>query len=330
MNKSFPILKSETEILKVMKDNIPPFANNFICFFSSHLKSFITDPLFFSIPLEDKMVHRGYAVFETTKIFGNKIYQLDSHIERLNRSLTKVNLKSIYTHEEYRDILMKMASIARNIEPNKDIELRYFYSAGLGNMSLLVKEDYLSFYAVALRTNYSERPVNGVNERLISVSEIQKNVITSKTTNYLINALVNNKSKEQGGYLGIMTDENGNMLETPMSNIAFLLLDGTFLVPPFDKTLTGTTVVRVMDFVKNVLIPEGHIKSIERDYLNSNTFQNQVKEAMLCGGDFVIPILKLNDYIISENPGEITRRIQDFLIKDKVAEEVCEEIPVLV
>src|SRR5690242_12106916 len=132
-----PLLRSEADIIKHMRKNLPPFSNNFLCFFSSSLKAYITDPLFMSIPLEDKMVHRGYGVFETTKIFDNKIYQLDSHIDRLDKSIKKINLKSIYSREEYREILMNLASIARKIEPKSDIELRYFYSAGLGNMSLI-------------------------------------------------------------------------------------------------------------------------------------------------------------------------------------------------
>jgi 4-amino-4-deoxychorismate lyase len=235
----FPVIKNESEIISTMRKNLPPFSKNFICFFSSNLKSYITDPMFMSIPLEDKMVHRGYGVFETTKIFGNKIYQLDQHIERLNRSIKKINLKSLYTTEEYRNILMNMASLARSIEPERDIELRYFYSGGLGNMSLIVNEEYTTFYAVALRTDFSERPINGINERLVSVNKIKENVSSSKSTNYLVHALVTKESKEHGGYLGIMIDEEGNLLETSMSNIAFVLKNGEFNVPHLIKLLLG-------------------------------------------------------------------------------------------
>jgi branched-subunit amino acid aminotransferase/4-amino-4-deoxychorismate lyase len=322
-----PILKSEQEILKAMRSNLPPFAKNFVCFFSSTLKAYITDPLFMSIPLEDKMVHRGYSVFETTKIFENKVYQLDSHIERLNKSIKKINLKPMYTHEEFRDILIKTASLARSIEPTQDLELRYFYSAGLGNMSLIVNEDYATFYAVVLRTNYSERPVQGISERLIPIENLVSDVKSSKSTNYLVHALVTKKSRDEGGYLGIMTDEKGNILETSMSNVAFVLKSGEFNVPPFDKTLIGTTVIRVLDFVNKELIPNKVVTGVSREYINASNFQDLVQEAMLVGGDFVIPILKLNDFVITEEPGPITRKIQEFLVNDKKADEVAEEIP---
>lgn len=324
-----PILKNEAEILKHLKKNLPPSSKDFICFYSSHLKAIITDPLFFSIPLEDKLVHRGYGVFDTTKIFGSKIYQLDSHLDRFMGSIKKVNLNSLYTKEEFKEVLMQMASISRQIEPEKDIELRYFYSAGLGNLSVLVNDNMNSFYAVALRTDFSQRPVQGVEETLVYLDPIKKDISSSKTTNYLLNALVTKHAREDGGYLGIMVDEDGSMLESPMSNIAFVLNNGTFSVPPFDKTLTGTTIIRLLEHVTNDLIPNGHLASIARDYVNVSNFSAIVKEAMFAGGDFVIPILKINDVTISENPGPITKMLQDFLLKDKNTEDVAEDIPVL-
>ena len=72
-----------------------------------------------------------------------------------------------------------------------------------------------------------------------------------------------------------MTDENGNILETSMSNVAFVLKSGesngsyVFNVPPFDKTLMGTTVVRVLDFVNKELIPNKVVSEVSREYLNA-------------------------------------------------------------
>jgi branched-subunit amino acid aminotransferase/4-amino-4-deoxychorismate lyase len=324
-----PVLKTESEIIKNLRNKLAPCSKDFLCFFSSHLKAFITDPLFMTIPLEDKMVHRGYSIFETTKVFQNKVYQLDKHLDRFTSGIKKIDLVPMYSRQEMRDILMKLASISRKIEPTKDIELRFFFSAGLGNLNLVVNENYFSFYAVAYRTDFSVRPVDGIHERIIPMEEIKKNVSSSKTTNYLINALVCKKSREQGGYLGIMTDEDGNLLESPTSNIAFVLKDGSFNVPPFDKTLVGTTVLRVMEYVEKELIPRGLIKKISRDYINVKNYPELIDEAMLVGGDFAIPILKIDDLMLSNEPGPIATLIKNFLINDKKTDDVAEEIPEL-
>ncbi len=325
----FPVLKSENEIISHLRKNIAPASKDFIVFFSSTLKAYITDPMFMTIPLEDKMVHRGYACFETTKIYGNNIYQLDKHIERLLRSTSLINLKSKFSKDEYRNILMKTASLARKMEPKSDIELRFFYSAGLGNMSLVVDENYSTFYAIALKTDYSVRPVKGVEEYFVNIPEIKSNMSASKNTNYLLNGLVIKESRDKGGYYGIMVDENGHCLESPMSNIAFITNNGEFNVPPFEKTLKGTTVLRLFDFVNDKLIPEGLVKGINRDYIKADELVGSVKEAMFSGGDFVIPILKVNGQTISETPGPITKMFQEFLINDKKQDDGgAEELPV--
>jgi branched-subunit amino acid aminotransferase/4-amino-4-deoxychorismate lyase len=321
----YPILKNENEILSLLRKKIPPTSKDLLCFFSSHLQAFITDPLFMNIALEDKIIHRGYAVFETTKIFNNKIYQLDQHIARFLKSINYIDLKPAISEKEIKDILIQTAKLGREIEPNNDLELRFFYTAGLGNFSVGVDERYPSFYAFALRVYHSVRPVDGTSEALVNVKEIQDNVVHSKNTNYLINSIVTKKAKQDGGYLGIMVDENGHMLESPISNVAFLLNDGTFSVPPFEKTLAGTTVIRCMQYINDVLIPNGVVKCISRDYVSVNEI-DKVKEAMLVGGDHVIPILKLGEYKLSESPGEVVRMLQGYLNNDRKSEEVCDEI----
>ena len=135
-------------------------------------------------------------------------------------------------------------------------------------------------------------------------------------------------SRDNGGYLGIMTDSEGNLMESPISNLAFYLNDGSFSVPPFDRTLAGTTVIRCLDFIENEMIPKNEILKIDRSYLNINDVPQKVKEVMLVGGDFVIPILNLNGYTIGSEPGRVARRLQEFLVNDKKGDDSSEDVPV--
>ena len=324
----YPILKSEKEILTKLRSNLTPATKDLLCYFSSNLQSFITDPLFMSIPLEDKIIHRGYSVFETTKIFVNKIYQLDKHISRFQKSINYINLKSNLSNQDIRNILVNMSSIARSIEKNQDIELRYFYSAGVGNFSVVVDDSQHTFYAIALKSYNETRPVNGTNEYTVNINNLKSQASKSKNTNYLINAMTTKMSRDNGGYLGIMTDSEGNLMESPISNLAFYLNDGSFSVPPFDRTLAGTTVIRCLDFIENEMIPKNEILKIDRSYLNINDVPQKVKEVMLVGGDFVIPILNLNGYTIGSEPGRVARRLQEFLVNDKKGDDSSEDVPV--
>lgn len=338
---NYPILHTEKEILQKLRQNLTPATKDLLCFFSCNLSAYITDPLFMTIPLEDKIVHRGYSVFETTKIFGNKIYQLDKHIDRFEKSINYINLKSKYSHSEFKSIITNLSALARSIEKERDIEIRYFYSAGVGNFSVVVDDSKHTFYAFALRAYNELRPVNGTEEFSVKINELKSQAAKSKNTNYLINAMTTKQSKDKGGFLGIMTDTDGSLLESPISNVAFYLEDGSFCVPPFEKTLAGTTVIRCMDFIEKVLIPEGIVKGIVRDYVTIEDVKvgrvdgeftdgrKKVKEIMMLGGDFLIPILKLDGMEITKEPGVVARRLQEFLINDKKGEESSEPVPEL-
>jgi len=325
----FPLLNSEEEILKKLRENISPATKDLLCYFSSSLGAFITDPLFMNVPMEDKIVHRGYSVFDAIKIFGNKIYQIDKHLDRFEKSINYINLKSKFTHEEYKKILLKLAAIARTIETNmdQDIELRIYYSAGIGNYSVVVDDTKHTFYAIALKAYNEKRPINGTNEYTVNIDKLKAQACKSKNTNYLINSMTTKMSKDQGGFLGIMTDDKGYLLESSMSNCAFFMKDGSFCIPPFDRTLAGTTAIRCMDYIEKTLIPEGKITKIVREYVNINDLFDQVTEFMLLGGSFLIPILSLNGKEIVKEPGEIARRLQKFLSDDKGEEESFESIP---
>ena len=329
MNKiTYPILNNQDEIINHINSKPYPQTENLLCFFSSYLNAFITNPIFMNIPIEDKIISRGYSVFETTEIFGNKIYQLDKHLNRFHKSINYIHLKSKFSFNEHREIIVILSSIARSIEKEKDIELRYFYSAGLGNFSINVDDSKHTFYAIAYRKCNEKLPIEGVDEYTVNIDEIKIEAAKSKNTNYLMNSITAKISRDQGGYHGIFVDNAGNLIESPISNVAFVLKNAIFSVPLFEKTLPGTTVLRCLDYVEKHLIPEKEILMIERNFVNIRDIDN-ISEAMLVGGDYVIPILNINGIKISSNPGKVTRRLQEFLVNDKQGEDSSVDVPVL-
>ena len=59
-----------------------------------------------------------------------------------------------------------------------------------------------------------------------------------------------------------------------MATVAVLLKNGDFVIPPFDRILSGTTAIKIMNFIEKDVIPnnskyfglenEGYIKRIVR------------------------------------------------------------------
>lgn len=110
----------------MLVDSQSPNCKIMLCMFNSRIDAIITDPIFMSVSMEDKLIHRAYSAFDTTKIFKNKIFNLDMHINRLFESLEYINLKPMYSKDEVREILISTAKEARKIEKDSDIDLRFF------------------------------------------------------------------------------------------------------------------------------------------------------------------------------------------------------------
>jgi hypothetical protein len=72
-------------------------AVNFYSMYSSVLGGIVTDPALMVLPLDDHMVHRGHAVFDTATLTHGMLYQLDPHLDRLLRSREHSSDKSFWT-----------------------------------------------------------------------------------------------------------------------------------------------------------------------------------------------------------------------------------------
>src|ERR1041385_3674044 len=104
---------------------VHPKAANYYAMYSSVLGGIVTDPAFMVLPLDDHMVHRGHAVFDTSMIVNGKLYQLDAHLERLLRSAEMARLQLPHTPAQLRQIIIDTAAASRQ----RDASVRYWLSA---------------------------------------------------------------------------------------------------------------------------------------------------------------------------------------------------------
>lgn len=73
-----------------------------------------------------------------------------------------------------------------------------------------------------------------------------------KSTNYQKNTILANYSSGKGGYLGISLDQNDDILEQSVANIAVILKTGEFVTPPASNNiLFGTTLQKVLKYCAN-------------------------------------------------------------------------------
>src|SRR3954464_11632305 len=79
---------------------------NYYAMYSSVLGGIVTDPALMVLPLDDHMVHRGHAVFDTAILANGLLYQLDQHLERFLRSADMARIALPFPVEHLRRIIV--------------------------------------------------------------------------------------------------------------------------------------------------------------------------------------------------------------------------------
>ena len=81
-----------------------------------------------------------------------------------------------------------------------------------------------------------------------------------------------------------------------MATVAVLLKCGDFIIPPFDRILSGTTAIKVIEYIEDHVIPEHMLEGdylkrvVRRDILMSEA-QHESSEVVILGGEECVPLL---------------------------------------
>ena len=103
--------------------------------YSSVVDCIVTDQPLMMIPVDDHMVHRGDGVFESFKCMDGCIYNLNAHLERLERSCGQIGLQLPVPLDEMADIVVQTIRAGGN----PDALVRLLVSRGLARLTLLME-----------------------------------------------------------------------------------------------------------------------------------------------------------------------------------------------
>lgn len=93
----------------------PKAAQHYKAFFSSELGGIITDPALMIVNVDDHMVHRGHAVFDTAEITHGHLYCLDAHFQRFLTSAAKAGIDTGMSHAQMYRIILETAAASRSM-----------------------------------------------------------------------------------------------------------------------------------------------------------------------------------------------------------------------
>lgn len=315
------LFTSRLDLLQALESSLNEFETRILAMYNSRVSGIIKDPLLMNIAIDDHMVHRGHAVFDTVSVINGRAYNLRRHLRRIENSASLARIPLPYSIPEIETIILDLAACTND----QNLFIRYWISAGPGSMAIYPNPNSSTFYAIAYHSDAFIKFGNK-SDCFVSVPTKPKILANIKSNNYLLNALCCMESLEKGGSSGIQLCPNGDIAEGSINNVAFVLPGKVFVTPKYDFILNGTTIERVLIFAEK-LVQEGLLNRIEQRDLTVEEVL-QCEEAMKVGGDSVSGLLKLDDMVINNGlEGEVSKRLKEMLKADFSNPELCIPIP---
>jgi 4-amino-4-deoxychorismate lyase len=323
--KTTPAFTSE-KALSRLRESVHAKANNFYAMYSSVLGGIVTDPALMVLPLDDHMVHRGHAVFDTATLTHGMLYQLDPHLDRLILSASGARIALPFPREHLRQIILETAAASHQ----RDASVRYWLSAGPGGYGLGPAECVgSSFYVIIFKQEaYPESYYRDGIKLITSQVPIKPPLFARiKSTNYLPNVLVLLEAKDRGADNGVFIDQRGMVAESSNMNVAFVTHDRVFRHPPFDAILSGITVQRVLDFAQR-LVEAGVLSAVRIAEISVGEGRDAA-EMMLIGSSIKIaPVVQWDGKNIGDGkPGPIAKKLLEMWNQDTLATDQLVAVP---
>ena len=254
-------------------------------------------------------LHYGSCVFEGLRVYGEKIYKLEKHTDRLFFSAQRMGIEVPYSKDEINNA---------QVETIKKMNIKYGYVRpviwrGSEMMAISAQKNKIN---VAVATwewpSYftKEDRLKGISLQTAVWKRPPPDCIPTDTKAaglYMICTLSKHEAEKNGFTDALMLDYKGRVSESTGSNI-FLVINGEIHTPVPDCFLNGITRQAVIEIAKN----EG-IKVIERD-IYPDEIKN-AEEIFLTGSAVeVTPVGKIDNQTFKV--GDITAKISSLYMKE--------------
>jgi len=291
--------------------------------YSSLVDGIVTDPELMVLPLDDHAFVRGHAVFDTATLANGRVYRLGIHLDRLFSSVRDARLKLPFGEggeEENRQRMTEIVCQTCVASGKKDGSIRFWVSAGPGNFGFTSSGCEPSFFCVVFGT-MEGMDVPTISEATVRLSAVPMKpplLARIKSNNYMLNCILAMEAQAHGGKFGIMIRDDDTVAEGAVVNCGIVTGDGSFITPPFEGILAGTTVRRSMELAKKHLLGEkGLLREVRQEVLPLDKLR-AASEIIMFGGDLhVFSVIKLDGQSVGEGKaGPVGQKLLELLQED--------------
>ena len=296
------------EAIARLRQTVHAKAANFYSMYPSVLGGIVTDPALMVLPLDDHIVHRGHAVFDTATLSRGMLYQLDPHLDRLLRFAELARISLPFPKEQLRQIILDTAAASGK----PDGSVHFWLSAGPGGFALGPAECIgSSFYVIVFKQEFYPQSyyTEGVKVLTSQIPIKPPLFARTKSTNYLPNVLVVLEARTRRRQRCVHRSAQRHDAESFDMNVAFVTKERVFRHPSFDSIFSGITIQRMLKLAER-LVAQGDLKEIRLADV-CVTQAHQAAEMMLIGSSIkVAPVVQWDGQPIGDGkPGPITKKL---------------------
>ena len=258
----------------------------------------------------------GDGIYEVTPCFGQNLYRLQDHVDRLYRSLSYIRIDPGLSRSEMVSETERLLSENRDrLGTNKMYRVGHWVTRGIDDPSMTTSAAGPATVMIFFRpVDTSAIAWNHAHGVKLSVSSVRRNPpeciearakVTSKINQILAELDTNSRSA-----LPLMLDLNGNVAENSVANF-FIVREGSIWTPPEGNILEGVTRKVVFELCSQLSIP-----LIEKKFTMYDVAQAEeyfITSSAICA----TPVSEIDGFVPKQSvPGPITTQLIEAFTAD--------------
>jgi D-alanine transaminase len=245
----------------------------------------------------------GDGVYEVMPVYGGRLFRLEEHLDRLDRSLAAVRIAPPLDRAGWTDVLTGL--VARNPGGDRSIYLQVTRGVARRDHAFPAADTPPTVFAMVNPLHPVESALLQSGVAAVSVPDTRWARCDIKAITLLANILARQQAVEAGATEAILV-RGGFATEGAASNL-FVVADGVIVTPAKDTSLLpGITRDLVVELaaqhglpLMESAIPESSLRAAEEVWLTSST-----KE--------ILPVTQLDDRPVGDGrPGPVWQRMFD-------------------
>lgn len=294
-----------------------PGGSNYLAMYSSVFGGVVTDPALMVVPVDDRVINRGDAIFEYFPVVNGHAYCFEAHMARLERSAEIISLTLPFDIDTIKQITLETIGISGS----KDCGVRMFVTRGIGDFGCdPTTPEKSHMYVVVLGTTVWENYPARLREE--GASAITTHVPLKmgfyaqvKTTDYVLNALVELEARQNNADFGIWFDHEGHLTEASTENVVIVSEERMLKYPTFAHMLKGTGLIRAAQLAKE-LVSNEELKGISQTDITQHEVYESAEIIIVTSGS-VMPVVRFDGKTVGNGkPGPIFQRLWELFEKD--------------